>query len=46
MRTISLCVLGLPVCELVAVPARMRTVIPVCIRQSPYAYFRIWGSNP
>jgi hypothetical protein len=29
MRTISLCVLGLPVCELVAVPARMRTVIPV-----------------
>jgi hypothetical protein len=46
MGTISLCVLGLPVCELVAVPVRMRTGIPVCIRQSPYAYFRIWGSNP
>ena len=28
MRTISLCVLGLPVCEFVAVPARMRTGAP------------------
>ena len=28
MGTVSLCVLGLPVCELVAVPARMRTGAP------------------
>ncbi len=45
MGTISLCVLGLPICELVAVPARMRTtvIMTVYIRgfvsnQSQYAY--------
>jgi hypothetical protein len=43
MRTISLCVMGSPYAKFSAIPARLHTGIPICIRRSPYAKSCIWG---
>ena len=43
MRTISLCIMGSPFANFSAIPARLHTGIPICIRRSPYAKLHIWG---
>jgi hypothetical protein len=43
MRTTSLCVMGSPYAIFLAIPARLHTGIPICIRRSLYAKLRIWG---
>ncbi len=37
MRTILLCERGSPYANILAIPDRMHTGIPICVRQSPYA---------
>jgi hypothetical protein len=41
MRTTSLCVMGSPYANILAIPARTHTGIPICIRRSLYANLRI-----
>jgi hypothetical protein len=43
MRTISLCIMGSPYANFSAIPDRLHTGIPICIRRSPYAKLHIWG---
>ncbi len=45
MHATSVCKMGSPNAIFLAIPACMRTGIPICVRQSPYGKLCIWGSN-